>query len=70
MNNTVSSITVKKKNVYTIKIMDENGKYTGNKLEFKLDDVDLMLKLEKAAEEVFRFFHREEEKEKEKGELL
>ena len=25
---------------------------------------------EKAAEEVFRFFHREEEKEKEKGELL
>lgn len=52
MNNTVSSITVKKKNVYTIKIMDENGKYTGNKLEFKLDDVDLMLKLEKAAEEV------------------
>ena len=52
MNNTVSSITVKKKNVYTIKIMDENGKYTGNKLEFKIDDIALILKLNKAVEEI------------------
>lgn len=53
-NNSVSSISVKRKDIYTIKINDENGNYTGQNLEFNLGDIDLTLKLNSAIEEIDR----------------
>lgn len=51
-NNSVGSINIVKKDIYTIRLNDENGVYTGKDLVFNLSDVDLILKYNNAIEEI------------------
>lgn len=46
-----TKINLKKDNVLKVEIYDENGKDTGNYLEFDLEDVSLPLKIQQVQEE-------------------
>lgn len=51
-NNSQGGLSIKRKDIYTIRIYDEKGNYTGNDLEFNLSDINLVLKYNNAIEEI------------------
>lgn len=52
LNNQTGSINIIKKDIYTIRLNDENGNYTGNNIEFNMADIDLALKYNNVLEEI------------------